>query len=230
MSEFKSAPPHSPRATTRDEQRPLGSLRNATLTQRLMHAAFVILAITGILSFVFGRLGRYLALLIPGMAGIVHGLFVISFTIFVILLGPFAVASVLLFHRDMRKRRRFDKSVNQGLTCAKKKYYGKAIAEFTAAINHDPTNANVRHVFYNRGVAYNELKDYDNAILDFNEAIRLDPVNADAFHGRGFAYDKKEDYEEAIANYSEAMRFDPERFTFLKTTIESIKAVLKHPK
>jgi tetratricopeptide (TPR) repeat protein len=63
--------------------------------------------------------------------------------------------------------------------------YGKAIADYTSAIELDSTFA---EAYFNRGGSYYEVGRYEDAIADLSKAIQLDPRD-DRFYGwRSVAY------------------------------------------
>lgn len=82
-----------------------------------------------------------------------------------------------------------DPSLNSG-------NYGKAIADFTAAIELDPQNS---QAYFQRGIVHYRLKKYDQAITDFEQAIALDDDFIDAYNNLGVVYaEGKQDYGRAI--------------------------------
>jgi tetratricopeptide (TPR) repeat protein len=52
------------------------------------------------------------------------------------------------------------------------KRYDEALADYTRAIELDPSDA---EFFGSRGQAYQAIGRYDEALADFNRAIELDP-------------------------------------------------------
>jgi tetratricopeptide (TPR) repeat protein len=95
---------------------------------------------------------------------------------------------------------------NRGNAYHDKKDYGRAIADYTKAIEIDPNNANA---YKNRGDAYDDEKDYDRAIADYTKAIEIDPKYANVHYNRGLTYSNKKDYDRAIADYTKAIEIDP---------------------
>jgi Tfp pilus assembly protein PilF len=61
----------------------------------------------------------------------------------------------------------------------------KAVADFSAVLQHDPKNVAIR-IF--RARAYYRAQDYDRGIADCEEAIRIDPRCALAYAWRGTLY------------------------------------------
>lgn len=95
---------------------------------------------------------------------------------------------------------------NRGVACLNRKQYGKAIADFSKAIElnlFDPDN------YYQRGFAYIHKRQYDKAIADFNRAITLNPRYAKAFNDRGLTYIRKRQYDRAISDFNKAIGIDP---------------------
>ena len=58
------------------------------------------------------------------------------------------------------------------------------VAEMTAIITHDPTNA---QAYFRRGNAWSNLHNYTQAKDDLDQAIALEPGNALAYNNRGIA-------------------------------------------
>jgi hypothetical protein len=85
------------------------------------------------------------------------------------------------------------------------KDYGKAIAEFTEAMELDPNYADA---YAGRARAYYAQKNYDRAIADYTEAIRLKPT-AYCYDNRGLAYLMKKDTARARADWNKALELDP---------------------
>jgi len=95
-----------------------------------------------------------------------------------------------------------------------KKYYKKAIVDFSKAIELAPEFI---LSYSNRGIVYHYMGNYDKAIADFNKIIELNPNNADAYCRRGIAYgtrgntDRKiRDFNKAIADFTKAIELAPE--------------------
>src|SRR5205085_567026 len=93
-----------------------------------------------------------------------------------------------------------------GVSAQEKQDYDKAIADYTAAIGLDPTNASA---YQNRGFNWSQKHDYDKAIADYTEAIRLDPTGVATYYHRGMACFAKENYEMAISDFNEVIRLRP---------------------
>ena len=95
---------------------------------------------------------------------------------------------------------------NRGLVEKANGDFDSAIAEFTRAIELDPTYA---AAYSNRCNAKQAKGDLDGAIADCNRAIELDPKDALAHKNRGVAKKAKGDLEGAIADYNRAIELDP---------------------
>lgn len=100
-----------------------------------------------------------------------------------------------------------------GETENKKDYYGKAVSDYTMAIEIDHQNAKV---YDKRGWVNYITKNYDNAIADYTMAIEIDPNNDDAkrglsmsFEKRGLVYINKGNLESAIADCTKAIEMYP---------------------
>lgn len=88
-----------------------------------------------------------------------------------------------------------------------RKDYENAIAEYSRAIEKDPSYA---EVYKNRSRAYIARGDYDSAIADCNRAIELDSNFDKAYYDRGIAYYDKKDYDRAIADFTRATEITPD--------------------
>jgi tetratricopeptide (TPR) repeat protein len=95
---------------------------------------------------------------------------------------------------------------NRGDSYLKNGNYDQAIAEYTQAIELDPSLASF---YYNRGLAYSNKADYDNAISDFSQVIMMNPKDGEAYFERGYNYSMKDDLELAIADYTQVIQLDP---------------------
>ncbi|HLX18287.1 MAG TPA: tetratricopeptide repeat protein [Bradyrhizobium sp.] len=95
---------------------------------------------------------------------------------------------------------------NRGLALTNLGQYGRAISDFTRALQ---IAGKVYVVFRNRGLAYAGKGENALAIADYSEALRLNPKYEDAFLSRGRSYYDKPDYARAIADYDEAIRLNP---------------------
>ena len=95
---------------------------------------------------------------------------------------------------------------NRGDSYLKNGNYDQAIAEYTQAIELDPS---LTSFYYNRGLAYANKADYDNAISDFSQVIKMNPKDREAYFERGYNYSMKGDLELAIADYTQVIQLDP---------------------
>jgi len=76
---------------------------------------------------------------------------------------------------------------NRGNLWARKKEFGKAMADFNEAIRLDKTSVSA---FCGRAVVWENMKEYDKAIADLDNAIRLGPQNVFALNIRGSVFRK----------------------------------------
>jgi len=92
----------------------------------------------------------------------------------------------------------------------------KAIADYTRAIELDPTNAKyylsragiyetLADMYRDHGEVSKEVDSYNKAIADYTKAIELDPEAAWGYFGRGQCYAGNEDYHKAIKDYTRAI-------------------------
>ncbi len=96
--------------------------------------------------------------------------------------------------------------MERGLACLQRGDYDKAIGEFTAALQSDPSN--VQAVLY-RADAHRLKGDYVQALADYGSALRQDPSNAQAMLQRGQVNWMTGQIEEAIDDFTMALQIDP---------------------
>jgi tetratricopeptide (TPR) repeat protein len=82
-----------------------------------------------------------------------------------------------------------------------------AIADFTAALEHDPDPRLAAAIYLHRGAAYDNPHD---SIADYSEAIRLNPEYVQAYYNRGFVRGQLGDYEGAIADFTRVLQLQPD--------------------
>lgn len=85
-------------------------------------------------------------------------------------------------------------------------HFDRAIADFSEAIKHDPSDA---FFLYSRGMAYAANDEHDKALADYTEAIKHDPKLGMAYYQRGVAYRLRGNYARAVSDFTEAIKHDP---------------------
>lgn len=114
----------------------------------------------------------------------------------------------------MRRGTRFPFSAvdhrNRGVQYQNKGQWDLAIAEFTKAIEFDPTDEDVYH---GRGNAYAQTGQWERAFGDFDKAIELAPGRGDLYYERGLRYaqraakqKQRKDWNRAVEDYNQAIR------------------------
>jgi tetratricopeptide (TPR) repeat protein len=100
-----------------------------------------------------------------------------------------------------------ESACNRGVVYEVNHRYDQAIADYTKALEINPSYAGGYH---NRGVAYGRKGQYDKALADFTKSIALNPRYAGAYYSRGNVYGKlgKHD-DQAIADYTKALEVNP---------------------
>ena len=89
---------------------------------------------------------------------------------------------------------------------AQEGYNGKAIDDYTRAIELNPNNT---LPYVNRGVSNHRLGRLDNALKDYDTAIALDPKLAKAYSNRSHVYYDKKDFPRALDDANRAVVLDP---------------------
>ena len=99
---------------------------------------------------------------------------------------------------------------NRGYAWDEKSEYGKAIADYTKAIELNPK---FTEAYYNRGNAWESKGQFDKALADYTHAIKLNPKHVNAYYKRGILEKRKKQYDKAISDYTSAIRLNP-RFAY----------------
>jgi tetratricopeptide (TPR) repeat protein len=96
--------------------------------------------------------------------------------------------------------------LKNGVALAATGEYEAALAEFSEAIELDPTNL---RVYASRAIVYERIGKHDRALVDVNEAIRLDLKSAAALSARGVIYSSEGDQDTALADTNAAIALEP---------------------
>ena len=111
------------------------------------------------------------------------------------------------FYRGLASLKRGDEAKNRK---EKRKWFEKAVNDFTQAIRLDPNQATT---YVNRSIAHIRLKDYSSAIGDCDRAIAINPNYPDAYNNRGRAYlhprFRQNELGHAIEEYCRAIALNP---------------------
>ncbi len=94
----------------------------------------------------------------------------------------------------------------RGLSSNQNGEYERAIVEFSAAIQHNPT---MEHAYAQRGDAHRMLGTYDRALADYSAALRLNPVNPLVLINRGKTSQLLGALQQAIGDYDLVLQLDP---------------------
>jgi tetratricopeptide (TPR) repeat protein len=94
----------------------------------------------------------------------------------------------------------------RGVARYHKEEFSEAVAEFTRAIELDPS---IAWAFNDRGLAHLQRGDLESALADLTRGLSLDPAPAWAWHGRGCVHSRMNRKEAAVKDFTEAIRRDP---------------------
>jgi serine/threonine protein kinase/tetratricopeptide (TPR) repeat protein len=97
----------------------------------------------------------------------------------------------------------------RGGAYAKRGQLGKAIADYSKAIELKPNDHGNLAAWNNRGIAYYRLGQLDKAVVDYSKAIDLKADCVGAWINRGEAYHQLGQLDKAVADFSKAIRLDP---------------------
>ena len=97
--------------------------------------------------------------------------------------------------------------IRSGISAHDAGNYDQAIADYTRAIQLDPS---VAVAYMNRGNSYLKKREIDTALRDFDRAIQLNPAFALAYNNRGNAYSDKGEAALALADYDKAIQLAPD--------------------
>lgn len=87
-----------------------------------------------------------------------------------------------------------------------KEEFDRAIADYSAAIKHDPRN---NEAYQSRAELWSQARDYDKAIADYTAAIEIDPASVQYYLSRGITFADKGDHDQAIADFTKALTLRP---------------------
>jgi tetratricopeptide (TPR) repeat protein len=99
---------------------------------------------------------------------------------------------------------------NRGYAWDERGEYGKAIADYTKAIELNPK---FTEAYYNRGNAWESKGQVDKAIADYTRTITLNPKHVNAYYKRGGLAKTKKQVDRAISDYTSAITLNP-RFAY----------------
>merc|ERR1719231_1873038 len=103
--------------------------------------------------------------------------------------------------------------------------FDEAIAQFTTAIEADPTN----HVLYsNRSAAHASKTSFTEALIDANKCIELKGDWAKGHSRRGAAYFGLKNWIQAQSSYEKGLELDPSS-QVMKDELEKVK-LMRNPR
>ncbi len=95
---------------------------------------------------------------------------------------------------------------SRGIASAKGAQYENAIAEFTRAVNRDPTFADA---YYNRSLVYAALGQMGQAVADLTTVLQIKPEFAQAYRNRGIIQATLGQHDQAISDFTKVLELDP---------------------
>jgi tetratricopeptide (TPR) repeat protein len=95
--------------------------------------------------------------------------------------------------------------IGRGIILDNNGEFDAAIADYTTALQLDPTNATP---YINRGLVYDKLGKLDESIADFSEAIKIDPQDTEVYNNRGLEYYQQGKLDTAVADFNQAIQLD----------------------
>lgn len=103
--------------------------------------------------------------------------------------------------------RTFEARMQRGRDLLARKDYGRAAAEFQAAVTLKPDSA---QAYDELGVCYFHEQEYDQAVETFEKSVELDPANATAFNNLAGAYSMRLQFLAAEGAYKKALALSPD--------------------
>ncbi len=99
----------------------------------------------------------------------------------------------------------------RGDSHARRKNFGKALADYTQAIrlaaDSRVPRAQKARLYADRGLLYQRKGNYQRAIKDYNRALKYNPAFATAYYRRGNAWRLERRFQKAVADYTTALRY-----------------------
>ncbi len=106
-----------------------------------------------------------------------------------------------------RQARKADKYIRRGYNYYKQKSYKEAFAEYSKALQLDPSNS---EAYFWRARSSLKTGQYDKAIADLKETVKFDPSYAKAFDNLGWLYMKRGEYDKSISYLDNSIKLKPD--------------------
>ncbi len=97
--------------------------------------------------------------------------------------------------------------INRGKAYSQRGEHGKAVDDFSHAIQVMPNSADA---YNNRGNEYGDLKQYEKGIEDLNQSIKLRPHFVEAYNNRAHLYMSVGMMKEAEDDFNKALEMNPD--------------------
>ena len=97
----------------------------------------------------------------------------------------------------------------RGLYYSEREEYGRAVDDYTKALELVTGDGNAAEIYSDRGLAWARLGDDERAMADFDRAIDANPNLAEAWYNRGLTWARLGDDERAMADFDRAIEGNP---------------------
>ena len=93
----------------------------------------------------------------------------------------------------------------RGLYYSEREEYGRAVDDYTKALELVTGDGNAAEIYSDRGVAWARLGDDERAMADFDRAIEANPYLAEARYNRGVAWRRRGEHGNAVLDFTAAI-------------------------
>ena len=93
----------------------------------------------------------------------------------------------------------------RGLYYSEREEYGRAVDDYTKALELVTGDGNAAEIYSDRGLAWARLGDDERAVADFDRAIEANPNLAEAWYNRGLAWRRRGEHGNAVLDFTRAI-------------------------